>query len=203
MLWSATRTLKRSRVPVLQKHKHLVKWLNWSFISLKSISDRHRVRRIIVTLVRIVLDNKRELSEAEVVDLARARVKLRARKTSVSSEAHTKELAAINLLLDQGHSVEARTRLTTLISDCRNDPVTLANARLALSIALEMHGDYQKSLQSLGMYEAEDADTNLPAEVALKLRVQIAIGWNYCGDHPRAVASLQAALKESSDEQAA
>jgi hypothetical protein len=136
------------------------------------------------------LNNKSELSEAEVVDLARARVKLRSRKTSVSSEAHTTELSEINLLLDQGHSVEARSRLATLISDCRNDPFMLANARLALSIALEMHGDYQKSLHSVAMYESEDAATSLPADVALKLRVQIAIGRNYCGDHPRAVASL-------------
>ncbi len=149
------------------------------------------------------MDNKSELSEAEVVDLARARVKLRSRQTSVPSEAHTKELAAINLLLDQGHSVEARTRLATLISDCRNDPVMLANARLALSVAIEMHGDHQKSLQSLAMYEADGAAAKLPADIALKLRVQIAIGQNYCGDHPRAVASLKAALKELSDEQAA
>jgi len=149
------------------------------------------------------LDNKSELSEAEVVDLARARVKLRSRQTSVPSEAHTKELAAINLLLDQGHSVEARTRLATLISDCRNDPVMLANARLALSVALEMQGDYQKSLQSLAMYEADGAAAKLPGDVALKLRVQIAIGQNYCGDHPRAVASLKVALKELADEQAA
>jgi hypothetical protein len=71
-----------------------------------------------------VLNNKRELSEAEVVDLARARVKLRSRSVNVSSEAHTTELAEINLLLDQGHSVEARTRLATLISECRDDPPT-------------------------------------------------------------------------------
>ena len=102
-----------------------------------------------------MLNNKRELSEAEVVDLARARVKLRSRNVNASSEAHTKELAAINLLLDQGHTVEARSRLATLISECRDDPATLAGARLALSIALEMHGDYQKSLDSIAMYETE------------------------------------------------
>jgi hydrogenase-4 transcriptional activator len=149
------------------------------------------------------LSNKRELSEAEVVDLARARVKLRARGTHVSSEAHTKELAAINLLLDQGHSVEARSRLTTLISECRDDPAMLAGARLALSLALEMHGDYQKALDSVAMYEAEAAPKGLPEELVLKLRVQIAIARNYCGDHPRAVASLKSALKDLSDEKAA
>jgi len=149
------------------------------------------------------LNNKRELSEADVVDLARARVKLRSRSANVSSEAHTKELAEINLLLDQGHSVDARTRLATLISESRDDTAILAGARLALSVALEMHGDYQKSLESISMYEVEGAAKDLPDVLQLKLRVQIAIARNYCGDHPRAVASLQSALKELSDEQAA
>ena len=139
------------------------------------------------------------MSEAEVVDLARARVKLRSRGSNVSPEAHTKELAEINLLLDQGHSVEARSRLTTLISECRDDPQTLAGARLALSVALEMQGDYQKSLESVAMYEADGSPANLPDELALRLRVQIAIARNYCGDHPRAVASLQSALKDLSE----
>ena len=149
------------------------------------------------------MNNKRELSEAEVVDLARARVKLRSRSANVSSEAHTKELAEINLLLDQGHSVEARERLATLISECRDDPPTLAGARLALSTALEMHGDYQKSLDSIAMYETESSPKNLPDELILRLRVQTAIARNYCGDHPRAVASLQSALKDLSEESAA
>jgi DNA-binding NtrC family response regulator/tetratricopeptide (TPR) repeat protein len=150
-----------------------------------------------------VLNNKRELSEAEVVDLARARVKLRSRSTNVSSETHTKELGEINLLLDQGHSVEARSRLATLISECRDDPATLAGARLALSITLEMHGDYQKSLDSIAMYEAEASSKNLSDELALRLHVQTAIARNYCGDHPRAVASLKSALKDLSEEKAA
>ena len=149
------------------------------------------------------MNNKRELSEAEVVDLARARVKLRSRSTNVSSEAHTKELAEINSLLDQGHTIEARSRLTNLISECRDDRATLAGARLALSLALEMHGDYQKSLDSIVMYEPGAAPKDLPEELILKLRVQIAIARNYCGDHPRAVASLQSALKDLSEEKAA
>jgi DNA-binding NtrC family response regulator/tetratricopeptide (TPR) repeat protein len=149
-----------------------------------------------------VLNNKRELSEAEVVDLARARVKLRSRTNNLPSEAQTKELAEINLLLDQGHSVEARSRLGTLISESRDSPATLAAARLALSIALEMHGDYQKSLESIAMYEA-DTPKHIPDDLALKLRVQIAIARNYCSDHPRAVASLKSSLKDLSDEKAA
>ena len=151
----------------------------------------------------MVLNKKDQLSEGEVVDLARARVKLRSRAEHRSAESHLKELAEIKLLLDKGHSVEARSRLSTLISDCREDRVVLANARLALSLALEMHGDYQKSLDSIAMYEADGELTNLPSEVALKIRVQLAIARNYCGDYPRAVASLQAALRDLPDEQAA
>ncbi len=150
-----------------------------------------------------MLDNQNELSEAEVVDLARARVRLRSRPEHRSADSHLKELAEINLLLDRGLSVEARSRLTDLMSAARSDAFILANARLALSLALEMHGDYQKSLQSVAMYDDEAACKNLPADICLKLRVQIAIARNYCGDHPRAVASLQSALKDLSDEQAA
>jgi DNA-binding NtrC family response regulator/tetratricopeptide (TPR) repeat protein len=147
--------------------------------------------------------NEDNLSEAEVVDLARARVKLRSRADNASDPSHLNELAEINTLLDKGHSVEARSRLATLIADCRNDAAMLASARLCLSLALEMHGDYQRSLESISMYETEGAFKNLPAEVVLKLRVQLAIARNYCGDHPRAVASLQSALREVPDEQAA
>ena len=130
-------------------------------------------------------------------------MRLRSRGENISSAAHLQELAEINTLLDKGHSVEARTRLATLISECRDDAVMLANARLCLSLALEMHGDYQKSLNSISMYEAEGALKDLPGDVILKLRVQLAIARNYCGDHPRAVASLQSALKDLPDEQAA
>jgi transcriptional regulator with GAF, ATPase, and Fis domain/Tfp pilus assembly protein PilF len=150
-----------------------------------------------------VLNKKDQLPEGEVVDLARARVRLRSRAEHRSAESHLKELGEINLLLDKGHSVEARSRLSTLISDCREDRVVLANARLALSLALEMHGDYQKSLGSIAVYEADGELTNLPNEVALKIRVQLAIARNYCGDHPRAVVSLQSALRDLPDEQAA
>jgi hypothetical protein len=94
-------------------------------------------------------------SDETVVDLARARVKLRSRATKAAPVADTKELSEINLLLDQGHSVEARTRLASLISAARNDPTLLAGARLALSLALEMHGEYQESLKAIAMYESE------------------------------------------------
>lgn len=136
-----------------------------------------------------------------MVDLAHARVKLRSRAAQPSSESHAKELAEINLLLDKGHSVEAKSRLTKLISEARHEPETLAQSRLALSLALEMDGDYQESLQAIAMYETPEGRLKLPADLALKLRVQISVAHNYCDDHPKAIALLQAALRELPDEE--
>ena len=105
------------------------------------------------------LSNKGEFSGNAVVDLAHARVKLRSRAGKALPESMARELEDITLLLDKGHSVEATSRLTSLISEARNDPVTLARARLALSLALEMNGDYQGSLQAVAMYEAPETRT--------------------------------------------
>ena len=149
------------------------------------------------------MSNKTELDEGAVVDLARARVRLRSQPGNSPPESHTKELAEINLLLDRGHSVEAQSRLTKLISEARNQPLTLAQARLALSLALEMHGQHQDSLAAIAMYETTEGRAKLPPDLALKLRVQISIILNYCGDHPKAIALLQAALRELPEEDGA
>jgi transcriptional regulator with GAF, ATPase, and Fis domain/Tfp pilus assembly protein PilF len=109
-------------------------------------------------------------------------------------------LEEINLLLDKGHSVEARTRLADLISANQSDPVILARARLALSLALEMHGDYHESLLAISMYEPAEERTSLPADLAVKLRVQISLACNYSGDHPKAISLLKSALRDLPEE---
>lgn len=149
------------------------------------------------------MSNKTELDEGSVVDLARARVRLRSRSGNSPPESHTKELAEIDLLLDRGHSVEAQPRLTKLISEARNQPLTLAQARLSLSLAFEMHGQPQDSLAAIAMYETTEGRAQLPADLALKLRVQISVAYNYCDDHPKAIALLQAALRELPEEDSA
>jgi DNA-binding NtrC family response regulator/tetratricopeptide (TPR) repeat protein len=146
------------------------------------------------------LSNNADFNDDAVVDLARARVRLRSRAGKPPSESHTKELADINLLLDKGHSVEAQSRLGKLISEARNEPVTLAQARLALSLALEMHGQHQESLAAIATYETAEGRANLPPDLALRLRVQISVTLNYRGDHPKAIALLQAALRELPEE---
>ena len=139
-------------------------------------------------------------SDETVVDLARARVRLRARPAKSSPTSHTNELQEISLLLDKGQSVEARSRLASLVSAARNDPVTLAGARLALSLALEMHGNHRESLQAVAMYEVQEARAKLSGDLALKLRVQISVAYNYCGDHPKAIALLKTALRDLAEE---
>jgi transcriptional regulator with GAF, ATPase, and Fis domain/Tfp pilus assembly protein PilF len=146
------------------------------------------------------LSSKGEFSGNDVVDLAHARVKLRSRASKASPEAPARELEEISLLLDKGHAVEARSRLASLISEARNDPVTLASARIALSLAMEMHGDYQGSLEAVAMYETPEVRTKLPTDLVLKLRVQIGLACNYTGDHPKAIALLKTALRDLPEE---
>ncbi|HMH43007.1 MAG TPA: sigma 54-interacting transcriptional regulator [Pyrinomonadaceae bacterium] len=146
--------------------------------------------------------SKNEFSEEAVVDIADARFKLRSRKTK-SSASLKNELQEISLLLDKGLSVEARSRVTKIISTSRIAPNDLAEARLALSIALEMHGDYRMSLQAVAMYEADETRADLNPDLGLKLRIQVSLAYDYCGDHPKAIAMLKAALRDLPDEYSA
>jgi len=148
------------------------------------------------------LSNKSEFTDKAVVDLANARARLRSRAAKNSTGSHAQELADINLLLDKGHPDDAQSRLTSLISQVRNQPVTLAEARLGLSLALEMNGHHRESLEAISMYESAEGRAKLPPDLALKLRVQISIAYNYCSDHPKAIALLQAALRELPEEDA-
>jgi DNA-binding NtrC family response regulator/tetratricopeptide (TPR) repeat protein len=139
--------------------------------------------------------------EPGVVDLADARARLqRVRsRTNVSREELTGELEEIRALLDQGLSSEVKTRLTPLISAVRHDASLLAQARCLLSAALEMQGHYRESLEAVQMYELPESRAKLDAEATSCLRVQIGLAYNYTGDQPKAIALLNAALKEETE----
>jgi len=130
-----------------------------------------------------------------VVDLADARVRIRSRPKP-SNESLLRELDEIRSLLDQGLSTEAKQRLATLISNARNFPSVLALARCALSTALEQQGHYRDSLAAVSMYESPESRAKLDPQTVSYLRVQIGLGYNYNGDHPKAIAMLQATLRE-------
>jgi transcriptional regulator with GAF, ATPase, and Fis domain/uncharacterized protein HemY len=134
-----------------------------------------------------------------VVDLANARVKLRARSGHPSDQELLVEVDEVNSLLDQGLSAEARTRLTSLIAASRNHPSILALARCALSTALEMQGHYRESLAAVEMYESPESRAKLDDKANQSLRVQIGLAYNNNGDHPKAISILKAALRDFSD----
>ena len=136
--------------------------------------------------------------ERGVVDLADARVRLRSR-AKPTNEALIAELDEIRSLLDQGLSTEAKERLTSLISLARHNPTVLALARCALSTALEQQGHYRDSLAAVSMYEASESRAKLDDQTVSYLRVQIGLGYNYNGDHPKAIAMLKATLRDYSE----
>src|SRR4026207_25981 len=137
-----------------------------------------------------------------VVDFSDARVRIRSRPKP-SNESLLRELDEIRSLLDQGLPTEAKQRLATLVSNARNFPSVLAMARCALSTALEQQGHYRDSLAAVSMYESPESRAKLDSQTISYLRVQIGLGYNYNGDHPKAIAMLQATLREYAESGAA
>ncbi|HKS26219.1 MAG TPA: sigma 54-interacting transcriptional regulator [Pyrinomonadaceae bacterium] len=141
-----------------------------------------------------------------IVNLEAARERLRSRgRVSLTRESLAGELEAVRVLLDQGISSEAESRLAQLLRAARHDHSQLAMARCALSAALEMKGRYKEALDAVAMYESAEARARLDEAAQIALRVQIGLCYNYTGDHPKAVAVLNTVLKEvtekGSDEQ--
>ncbi|HVG35393.1 MAG TPA: sigma 54-interacting transcriptional regulator [Pyrinomonadaceae bacterium] len=135
-------------------------------------------------------------AKAGVFDLADAR---RRSRQVATRESLISDLEEVRLLLDKGLSSEVQALITPLIVAARQDASLLAQARCALSIALEMQGRFRESLEAVLMYETPESRTKLDAETTTKLRVQIGLAYNYTGDHPKAIALLNAALRETSE----
>src|SRR5688500_1673060 len=140
-------------------------------------------------------DAENSPTDRGVVDLADARVKIRSR-VRPTNESLTRELDEIRSLLDQGLSTEAKARLALLISNARNHISVLALARCALSVALEQQGHYRDSLAAVSMYETPESRVKLDNQTISLLRVQIGLGYNYNGDHPKAIAMLKSTLRD-------
>jgi transcriptional regulator with GAF, ATPase, and Fis domain len=137
-------------------------------------------------------------TDKAVIDLQDARARIQSRSRKASPESLARELEEIRDLLDRGLTIEARARLSSLLPQARSYPSVLAEARRALSIALEMQGKFKESLDAIAMYESADARTKLDASLSATLRVQLALAYNYTSDHPKAIALLQAAERDVS-----
>ncbi|MGB8508900.1 MAG: sigma 54-interacting transcriptional regulator, partial [Pyrinomonadaceae bacterium] len=107
------------------------------------------------------------------------------------------QLRAARLLLDHGRSSEAESKLNALVKNARGDLSLLARARIAISEAQMMEGRFAESLTSVRMYESPDTRRALDAKTDIALRVQLGLAFSYTGDYPKAIALLNAALKET------
>jgi transcriptional regulator with GAF, ATPase, and Fis domain/tetratricopeptide (TPR) repeat protein len=109
-------------------------------------------------------------------------------------------LEAARQLLDQNRSREAETSLTALIKSSRGDARLLARARVALSEALTMEGRSNESLASVAMYEPPESRAALDPETDIEVRAQLGLTFNYTGDFPKAIAILNAALRDAPEQ---
>jgi transcriptional regulator with PAS, ATPase and Fis domain len=135
---------------------------------------------------------------AGVVNLSDARRRVRAR-VDAAHAALAAEIEATRELIDRGQATAAETRLTQIIKATRDDEELLAQARCMLSVSLETQGRYNDSLAVVQMYEEPQARTGLEPETSVFVRVQLGLAYNYTGDHPKAIALLNATLREATE----
>jgi hydrogenase-4 transcriptional activator len=139
------------------------------------------------------LSKEKTKSNNAVVDL-HARVQLRPRPGNATNQALGHDLENARRLLDKGLASEACAQLNSLIAQAGDRRPLLAESRCALSIALEMRGQYRESLEAVAMYASPEARAKLDPNLGLKLQVQIALACNYNGDHPKAISLLKSTL---------
>ena len=107
------------------------------------------------------------------------------------------QLEAARLLLDQGRSSEAESKLGAIVKAARGDESLIARARTAISEAQMMENRFSDALASLQMYEPASARAALDAKTDIALRVQLGLAFSYTGDYPKAIALLNAALRDT------
>jgi DNA-binding NtrC family response regulator/tetratricopeptide (TPR) repeat protein len=120
-------------------------------------------------------------------------------RAALSTEALYQELEETRELLDRGLPSAAEARLRHVISAARREPKLLALARRTLSVTLEVLGRYRDSLEVVEEYESAETHGSLDAETLSALRVQVGIARNYLGDHPKAIALLNAELRDATE----
>jgi DNA-binding NtrC family response regulator/tetratricopeptide (TPR) repeat protein len=137
------------------------------------------------------------LPEDGVINLSDARQRARRRASAEVEASLAAELEQVRERLDWGQAGEAETRARQLIKATRYDETVLAQARAVLSAALEMQGRHRESLDAMLMYEEAQARAALDADTSVAVRVQLGLAYNYAGDHPKAIALLNATLREA------
>ena len=111
-----------------------------------------------------------------------------------------RQLEETRELLDRGLPSTAEARLRHVIAQARRDPALLARARHLHSTALQAMGRNRDALEAVEMYESPDSGRGLDAETFSAVRVQLGLCYNYTGDHPKAIALLQAELRVATEQ---
>ena len=133
-----------------------------------------------------------------MVDLADARVRLRTRSRP-STESLTAELDQIRSLFDQAFPQKPKTASPWLFQMRETIRRFWRLPRCALATALEQQGHYRDALAAVAMYEAPESTAKLDDKTIIPLRVQIGLGYNYTGDHPKAIAMLKSTVRDYSE----
>jgi DNA-binding NtrC family response regulator/tetratricopeptide (TPR) repeat protein len=118
-------------------------------------------------------------------------------RTQAARQSLERGLEEVRLLLDQGLTSEVLQRTASLMRAFRQDASLLARARCLLSAALEMQGRYRESLEALQMYEQPEERAKCDPVASIYLGIQLGLAYNYTGDHPKAIALLNGALREA------
>src|SRR5437867_12944147 len=63
-----------------------------------------------------------------------------------------------------------------------------------------MRGDYRKSFHAVARYVGPESRAQPDANLGARLRVQIALAYNYNGDHPKAITLLKSTLRDLPEE---
>src|SRR5436305_13364132 len=135
-------------------------------------------------------------ASSSVVNIGDAR---RGAGVRVNTASFDQQLEETRELLDRGLPSAAEARLRHIISSAKRDPAALSRARRLLSVTLEMLGRYGDALEVVQMYEPADSAGALDAETFAAVRVQLGLAYNYTGDHPKAIAILNAELRAATE----
>ena len=127
-------------------------------------------------------------------------VQLSDARRSAAAAPLERQLEETREMLDRGLPSTAEARLRQIISQARRDAVVLARARHLHSTALQALGRNRDALEAVEMYEPAESGRGLDAETFAAVRIQLGLSHNYAGDHPKAIALLQAELRAATEQ---
>jgi DNA-binding NtrC family response regulator/tetratricopeptide (TPR) repeat protein len=140
------------------------------------------------------MSKERREAESGIANSSAARTRVQAARGALDFE-----LEDLRLLLDQGLTSEVLKRTAALMRAPRQDATVLARARCLHSAALEMQGRYRESLEAVQVYEQPQERARCDPAASIYLGVQLGLAYNYTGDHPKAIALLNATLREATE----